>query len=57
MIQITKYGIPLINSDTDLSLKGSDFHWEERGTFTAQLLFPKVDILNQMRHLILASDI
>lgn len=57
MIQITKYGIPLINSDTDLSLKGSDFHWEERGTFTAQLLFPKVDILNQMRYLTLASDI
>lgn len=29
-IQITKYGIPLINSDTylHLSLKGANFHWE-----------------------------
>lgn len=59
-IQISKYGIPLINSETYLSLKGSNFHWEERSSFRSQLLSSKVGILNQrysIRYLILKLNV
>lgn len=38
VIQTTKYGVPLINSDTHLHLhlKGVDFHWEYRDTCRTQ---------------------